>query len=103
MHATKLPPSASPMKGAGIHSILHLATSRWKVSFANRAVTTSWSEGKRQSTPSELDTRSPLQRSSWWCHELRADRVGNRLARNFANSSHCACIQRPSADGSNRR
>ena len=39
MHATKLPPSASPMKGAGIHSILHLATSRWKVSFANRAVT----------------------------------------------------------------
>ena len=45
MHATKLPPSASPMKGAGIHSILHLATSRWKVSFANRAVTNQLARG----------------------------------------------------------
>lgn len=46
MHATKLPPSASPMKGAGIHSILHLATSRWKVSFANRAVTNQLARGQ---------------------------------------------------------
>ena len=37
-----------------------------------------------------------FRRTGWRCHELRADRIGNRFAHDFVNSSHCGCFQLPS-------